>query len=131
MNARVFDGVWKEVRDRYYDPGLHGVDWDAAGEEWRPKALAATTDRALYAALRSMLRLLDDTHANAMEPAAARRQDAARQSRAIMGVTLALQEGDVWRIEQVRAGSPAETAGVMPGWLLVDIDGESWGRILR
>lgn len=131
MNIRIFDGVWKEVRDRYYDPGLHGVDWDAAGEAWRPQALAATTDRALYAALRSMLRLLDDTHANVMEPAAARRQDAARQSRAVMGVTLALQDSGVWRIEQVRAGSPAEAAGVMPGWVLADVDGETWGPDLE
>ncbi|MGO4410497.1 MULTISPECIES: S41 family peptidase [unclassified Brevundimonas] len=126
MNARVFDGVWKEVRDRYYDPDLHGVDWDAAGDEWRPKALAAINDRELYDAVRSMMRLLDDSHANVMDPAAARRQDAARQSRAVMGVTVALQDSGAWRIEQVRAGSPAEAAGVMPGWVLADVDDESW-----
>ncbi|MER8124866.1 hypothetical protein ABS198_21530, partial [Acinetobacter baumannii] len=29
MNRRVFDRVWNEVRNQYYDPGLHGVDWTA------------------------------------------------------------------------------------------------------
>jgi len=30
LNQRVFDRVWSEVRRGYYDPTLHGVDWNAA-----------------------------------------------------------------------------------------------------
>lgn len=122
-NGRVFDRIWSEVRDDYYDPALHGVDWNAARETWRPRALAATSDRDLYIALQSMMRLLGDSHANVLSPAAARRQDEARKSRAVMGVTLAADGEGTWRVEQVRAGSPAEEAGILPGWLVADIDG--------
>ncbi len=32
-------------------------------------------------------------------------------------------EGDAWVVEDVRAGSPADVAGVRPGWRVVDVDG--------
>lgn len=126
MNGRVFDTVWNTVRRLYYDPGLHGVNWDAARATYRPQALAAADDRALYRTLGGMLDLLDDDHAAALSPAAARRQDQLRTRRAVMGMTLSRQDGDVWRIESVRARSPAEAAGVLPGWLLRTIDGQPW-----
>lgn len=44
-----------------------------------------------------------------------------------MGVTLVRQDGDLWRIEAVRSASPAEAAGVEPGWVLQAVDGQSWG----
>ena len=127
MNGRVFDAVWSAVRRQYYDPNLRGLDWNAARETWRPQAIAAADDRALYRALSAMLDLLDDDHAGAISPAVARRQDQLRTRRAVMGVSLARQDGDEWRIEAVRGGSPAEEAGLQPGWVLQTIDGQSWG----
>lgn len=127
MNARVFDAVWDTVRRRYYDPRLHGVDWRAARTTYRPQALAALDDRALYRTIGVMLDLLDDDHAGAASPAQARRQDAARTRRAIMGVVLARVDADNWRIEDVRDGSPAAEAGVQIGWVLQSVDGEAWG----
>lgn len=127
MNGRVFDTVWNLVRRQYYDPDLHGVDWNAARETYRPQAIAASDDRELYRALSAMLDLLDDDHAGAISPSAARRQDQQRTRRAVMGVSLARQDGDLWRIENVRSGSPAAEAGLQPGWVLQTIDGQSWG----
>jgi carboxyl-terminal processing protease len=120
MNQRVFDQVWGEVRTQYYDPHLHGVDWNAARRAYRPQALAAPDDRALYVVLDEMLGLLDDDHAGAAPPAVARRQDRLRERRAAIGVTLRpdpAHPGD-YTIESVRRGSPAEAAGVAEGWRL-------------
>lgn len=127
MNGRVFDTVWNLVRRQYYDPDLHGLDWNAVRETWRPRAIAADDDRDLYRALSGMLDLLDDDHAGAISAAVARRQDQQRTRRAVMGVSLARQDGDQWRIENVRVGSPAAEAGLQPGWVLQAIDGQSWG----
>lgn len=127
MNARVFDTVWNAVRRQYYDPELQGVDWREARATYRPQALAAADDRALYRSLSEMLDLLDDDHAGVASPAMARRQDALRTRRAVMGVSLVREHGDLWRIESVRPGSPAEAAGVEPGWLLRTVNGQSWG----
>jgi carboxyl-terminal processing protease len=127
MNQRVFDRVWHEVRSQYYDPDLHGVDWNAARRTWRPVALTAPDDRTLYRALSDMLDLLDDDHAGASPPAVARRQDTLRQRRAAIGVSLRAEpSGDAWLIEQVRPGSPAAEAGVAVGWRLITGDGALW-----
>lgn len=127
MNARVFDTVWNAVRRQYYDPDLHGVDWRAACETYRPQALAAADDHALYRSLSAMLDLLDDGHAGVASPAVARRQDALRTRRAVIGIALLRQDGDQWRVDSVRPGSPAADAGIQPGWLLLSVDGRSWG----
>lgn len=127
MNQRVFDRVWSEVRSQYYDPGLHGVDWNAARQTWRPVALTALDDRTLYRAIGDMLELLDDDHAGAAPPAVARRQDTLRQRRPAIGVSLRAEpSGDTWLIEQVRPGSPAAEAGVLVGWRLVTDAGAPW-----
>jgi len=127
MNQRVFDRVWNEVRSQYYDPDLHGVDWNAARRTWRPVALTAPDDRTLYRALGDMLDLLDDDHAGASPPAVARRQDTLRQRRAAIGVSLRSEpSGEAWLIEQVRPGSPAAEAGVSVGWKLVTGAGAPW-----
>ena len=127
MNTRVFDTVWSTVRRQYYDPGLHGVDWNGARDAYRAQAVNAPDDRVLYRTISVMLDLLDDDHAGAISPAAARRQDQLRTRRAVMGISLGRQDGDHWRIEVVRSGSPAEEAGIQPGWMLQTVDGQSWG----
>jgi len=128
MNQKVFDKVWSEVRRGYYDPNLHGVDWDAARQRFRPQALAAGDDRTLYRVVNAMLELLDDGHAGASPPAAVRRQDAQYERRAVMGMTLMRGEDpDLWTVERVREGSPAQAAGVQLGWTLDSVDGRPWG----
>ncbi|MFW5947227.1 MAG: PDZ domain-containing protein, partial [Gemmatimonadota bacterium] len=34
--AQIFDEAWRQERDYFYDPGLHGADWDAVYEQYRP-----------------------------------------------------------------------------------------------
>ncbi len=128
LNQRVFDRVWDEVRRGYYDPGLHGVDWRAARAQFRPQALAAPDERALYRVLNAMLDLLDDGHAAASPPAAVRRQEVQFARRAVMGMTLMRgQSPDDWTVERIRPGSPAEEAGIQLGWALNSVDGQPWG----
>ncbi|MEW6537178.1 MAG: S41 family peptidase [Pseudomonadota bacterium] len=128
LNQRVFDRVWSEVRRGYYDPTLHGVDWNAARSTFRPQALAASDERGLYRVINAMLDLLDDGHAAASPPAAVRRQEAQFARRAVMGLTLMRGETpDDWTVERVRPGSPAEAAGVQMGWALNSVDGKPWG----
>lgn len=128
LNQRVFDRVWSEVQRGYYDPTLHGVDWNAARATFRPQALAASDERGLYRVINAMLDLLDDGHAAASPPAAVRRQEAQFARRAVMGLTLMRGETpDDWTVERVRPGSPAEAAGVQMGWALNSVDGKPWG----
>jgi tricorn protease len=34
--AQVYHDAWVIMRDWFYDPGLHGVDWDAIGARYQP-----------------------------------------------------------------------------------------------
>jgi carboxyl-terminal processing protease len=118
LNARVFDRVWHVVERDYYDPSLNGVDWEAARDRFRPEAVAAVDDGALYTTINAMLDLLDDAHAQASSPAVTRRQDAAGRERPVIGITVARGDDGVYRVEAVREGSAAADAGVRPGWRL-------------
>src|SRR5690348_4491010 len=64
----VFDDVWETVRDRYYDPALRGLDWEAEREKFRPLAASAETTTELYAVLRNMLSALKDPHTRVYAP---------------------------------------------------------------
>lgn len=118
MNARVFDRVWTLVARRYWDPKLHGVDWQAARATFRPKALAAPDDRGLYQVIGQMLDRIGDSHVYAEAPV----EDAGGESGSVGLVSVA--EDGAWRVLSVDRRSPAERAGVQQGWQLLSVDGK-------
>jgi carboxyl-terminal processing protease len=61
-DTKVFDEVWRQVSDRFYDPRLHGLDWTAVGDEHRPAYAAAMTDAERSAAINAMLDKLGASH---------------------------------------------------------------------
>jgi len=65
---RVFDEVWEQVRLRYFDPEMHGVDWQEMRRELRPRAAEAHGEAELYALLRRMLGRLRDPHTRVYAP---------------------------------------------------------------
>jgi tricorn protease len=34
--AQIFDEAWRNERDYFYDPNMHGLDWDAIYKQYRP-----------------------------------------------------------------------------------------------
>lgn len=118
----VFDFVWSEVRDRYHDPGLNGVDWDAVRARYRPLAAAAENDGSFHLVLRRMTGELRDAHTRVMTPdqAAARR----RNESASAGVILFDVEGRPV-VFAVASGNAAEAAGLKPGMPVLAVNGVS------
>ena len=62
--ARIatFEAVWRTVRDRFYDPHLHGLDWSAVRERHLPDATWASSEEALASVTNSMLSELHASH---------------------------------------------------------------------
>lgn len=58
----VFDEVWRLVRDKFYDPKLKGLDWEAMGRKHRVDYTAAKTDAQRSAAINALLQELDASH---------------------------------------------------------------------
>lgn len=122
----IYDAFCHAIGDHYFDPKYSGVDWTAVARDWRPKAAAARDDKALYdevlAPITHMFRVshLQLLHSQA---AVARADDTREQPLHVedTGIVLAmLQRGAnrVAAVSSVTRGSPAERAGVSPGWLL-------------
>jgi carboxyl-terminal processing protease len=119
-NLEVFDVAWSTVADEYYDRELHGVDWEAAGTKYGPRAAVAKDDDALYLVLNEMLGLLKDAHTRATTPEQSADQE--RQATAGIGMVGKTIDGR-WVVTDVARESPAESAGVRPGWILVARNG--------
>lgn len=121
-NVESFDHVWTTIRDKHFDASLNGVDWDAARAEFRPQVEQAATMPAARAVMQAMIERLGQSHFGII-PAQVYLEIQKWESGGGAGVTgiepcvvdgLAL----VWR---VRPGSPADRAGVRPGWVIVAV----------
>lgn len=124
-NVRVFSHVWSLVHDLHYDPKLQGVDWTAAGMKYGARAAEAVDDKALYVALNDMLGLLKDSHTRALTPEQVRERRT--QVRARTGINMTRADGR-WVVGELVPSSPAEVAGVKPGWLVEARNGVKFGE---
>jgi hypothetical protein len=57
-----FEAFWNDFNEQYAFFDLHGVDWQAQYDHYRPLVTAATTPNELFAILSDMVRPLDDDH---------------------------------------------------------------------
>jgi carboxyl-terminal processing protease len=58
----AFDEVWETVRDRFYDPRLHGLDWQASRARYRPQAGSARSREDAAVVINAMLAELGASH---------------------------------------------------------------------
>ncbi len=65
----VFDEVWQTVRDRFYDPGLRGLDWASVRARYASRAAEAGSELALAAVINAMLAELHASHTELYTPA--------------------------------------------------------------
>jgi C-terminal processing protease CtpA/Prc len=110
----ILDFVSKDVRKHYYDPGLHGLDWDARVAEAKNGIKQQTSLGKAYAYVEWVLDGLDDSHTFFLPPQRPIRHDYGFQTAMI---------GDHCYITRVRPGSDAEAKGVNPGDEVLAIEG--------
>ncbi|MDX6271797.1 MAG: carboxyl-terminal processing protease [Acidobacteriota bacterium] len=117
----VFDEAWQTIRERYYDPTLHGVDWDELRARLRPLAAEATSETEFYAVLRRLTSRLRDAHTRVYSPD--ERFDWQRPTYVSVGVSLREIGGEIV-VTSVERGGEAERGGVRAGDALLSIEGE-------
>ncbi len=125
--AVVFDEVWRTVGERYYDPEMHGIDWEAERRRWRPLAAAAPNAAEFYSILRRMIGSLRDAHTRVFAPE--ERSEWQRPVFTSVGVFVREIEGQLI-VTHVERKSEAERAGVRVGDALISVDGEPAARLL-
>ena len=117
----VFDDAWETVRDRYYDPAFHGIDWQIERLKFRPLAADAQSTAEFYAILRRMLNSLRDAHTRVYAPG----ERFNWQQPHFISVRLSVREvGGQPVVVEVERGSEAERAGLRAGDLITSVDNE-------
>lgn len=125
----VFEAVWDTVDQTYFDPDFGGLDWDAIRDEYEPRIITAENDQALYKLLNQMIWELNVSHAGvwaadqwpSIQPVVFKNGE--------IGIDVRLLD-DQAVITRVEAGSPAEEAGLRPGFIIQQINGISVGQII-
>jgi carboxyl-terminal processing protease len=118
---RIFDEVWEQVRERYFDPSLRGVDWQGARTDLRPLAGEAHDEAELYAILRRMLGRLRDPHTRVFAPG----DGTDWRVQHYVSVGLSVRElGGAFVVADVERDSRAAREGVRAGDELLSVEGE-------
>jgi carboxyl-terminal processing protease len=122
LRKEAFDVVWTTIQERYHDRTLNGVDWKAAGERYRPLAMAAADDEAFWDVLDRMAGELKDSHTRVESPK--RVEQRRRDESVTLGFAFVPLEGRL-AVTSVHPDSDAWWAGVRPGMTLVKIGEEA------
>ena len=126
-NLDSFEKVWSTVRDKHWEKNPGGLDWQAIHAEFRPRAEQAKNIEEVRAVLKEMLSRLHQTHfgilpAIVYEDVDALGDDAGGAGSA--GIDLRILDGQAV-VTRIDPGSPAERAGVKPGWAVELANGQN------
>lgn len=124
---RIFDEVWEQVSERYFDPSFQGVNWGGVREELRPHAAEARGEAELYAVLRRMLGALRDPHTRVYAPGES--TDWRVHRYVSIGVAVRELAGQVV-VTDVERDSEARRAGLRAGDTVLALDGEPAPRLV-
>ena len=122
----VFDEGWRDLRDNFWDPKMHGLDWQGVHDEYAPRIAAARNSDEMRRLINLMIGELNSSHMGTSAPTSERVTSTGRLGlRFDRGV---YENEGKFRVTEVVALSPAAIAGIKIGETLTSIDGASLGR---
>jgi carboxyl-terminal processing protease len=119
--GEVFEKIWKDVDEHYYDPEFGGVNWKEIHQRYLPLAQAAKGDKDFYSIMDRMTAELHDAHTRFSSP----EQWANRKKH--QGVSIGFRPGYVEGkvvVLDVFPDSNAAHAGIEPGMIVTALDGQ-------
>lgn len=118
----LFQHVWRQVNDKFYDPDFHGVDWPAMRAAYAPKVAAVSNNRDFAELMSEMLGQLNASHTGMYY---APRAGAGDDATTALGAFLGVDERPGLIIEELIPGGPlaSEPLDVRPGDRIVAVNG--------
>ena len=120
--AYMFEHAWRQVRRKFYDPSLHGVDWDAMKANYARFLPHIADGHGFAEMLSEMLGELNASHTGS----GYRPQNEDGDRTAALGLIWDVAyDGDGLRVAEVLAGGPCAKAAskIRPGTIVAAIDG--------
>lgn len=106
--------VASDVREHYYDPKLHGIDWSAKVREAKEKIEKATSLSTINLEIAAVLETLNDSHTFFLPPTHVVRAEYDWRYQMV---------GNRCYVTQVKLGGDAQTKGLKPGDEVLTIEG--------
>jgi carboxyl-terminal processing protease len=130
----IFDAYASHISQRYYDRKFIDGQWPALRAEWRAKAAGARNDVYLYDQIFVQVsQLVPSSHVGAIAPrsllasaSTSRTSAPAARQPGDAGFEIAMVRrgrGGFGSVADVARGSPADLAGIEPGWQIVSFQG--------
>ena len=120
-SQKLFDNVWAEIRDNYYDPTLNHQQWRYWKEHYHGKI---KSDEDAKVAVDSMLASLDDPYSRYMSKSEYADQNTSINAKITgIGVNIADISGKI-QIINVIDGTPAQSVNLQNGDIILNIDGK-------
>jgi tricorn protease len=116
----VFEEAWRALNEWFYDPQMHGIDWQAMRETYRPWALKASTEEDFADVMNLMLGELNASHMGY------RKRSEGGEQTGWLGVTFdATAGGPGLLVSEVLRDSPADRSqvGLRPGERIIAVNG--------
>jgi carboxyl-terminal processing protease len=130
LDLDSFEKVWTTIRDKHWEKSPAGLDWQKVHDEFRPRVEQSETRDQARAAMRDMLAKLKQTHFGILPASVYSSVDAATDGTGSPGMDLRVLGQDAI-VVSVDAGSPAERAGVKPGWILESARGKELRPLIK
>ncbi|HYP25316.1 MAG TPA: S41 family peptidase [Blastocatellia bacterium] len=120
--VEVFNQAWSYLRDHFYDPDHHGIDWQAVRATYAPRVHGARTPEEMRRVLQLMVGELNASHLGVSAPSAAFQTSTGR-----LGLRFDRMEYEAsgrLKVTEVIPLSPAALAGnIKVGDYLLAVDG--------
>ena len=123
LNLESFERVWNIINDRFWDPKFGGLDWQAVGDELRPRMQKASSMSEARAILSDMISRLELSHFAIIPtdvPEEREKPQATGASGGETGIDARVIAGKAL-VTTVAEGSSAARVGVRPGWEIIRI----------
>ncbi len=98
---QIFDESWRQMRDFFYDPDMHGVNWAAMKKKYEPLALAANHRADLTYVIGEMIGELNVGHAYV---GGGDKPSPTRIKMGLLGATYSRDRSGYYRIERILKG---------------------------
>ena len=118
---QIFERVWKDVDEHYYDPEFGGVKWQEVRQRYLPLVRAAKDDKDFYSIVDRMTAELHDAHTRFSSPE--QWENHKKHQGVSVGFRAGYVEGKVTVLD-VFPESNAARAGIQSGMIVTALDGQ-------